>query len=92
MSINSPFHSIDFVEKMKTILQNNRCSITRECHLIDLLNAIDWLVCYLLEKSVRKIEELGTNLSSFDLKNTAQVYHLRTLSIVYIQVINLISL
>jgi hypothetical protein len=76
------------MEKMKMILRNNRCSITPECHLIDLLNAIDWLVCYLVEKSVRKIEELGTTLSSFDSKNAAQVYHRRTLSILYIQVIN----
>jgi hypothetical protein len=33
LTINSPFHSTDFVEKMKIILQNNRCSITPECHL-----------------------------------------------------------
>ncbi len=31
--INSPFHSIDFVEKINIILQNNRCSITPKCHL-----------------------------------------------------------
>jgi hypothetical protein len=57
---------------------------------LDLLDAIDWLLCYLVDKSVRKLEQL-TNLSVFDVKNTAQVYHLRTLSIVYIQVMNFIS-
>jgi hypothetical protein len=60
----------------------------KEC--LDLLDAIDWLLCYLVDKSVRKLEQL-TNLSVFDVKNTAQVYHLRTLSIVYIQVMNFIS-
>jgi hypothetical protein len=57
---------------------------------LDLLDTIDWLLCYLVDKSVRKLEQL-TNLSVFDVKNTAQVYHLRTLSIVYIQVMKFIS-
>ncbi|CAF1444008.1 unnamed protein product [Adineta steineri] len=87
ISINSPFHSVDFVKTMKNILQNNQCSITPECHLKDLLNAIDWLLCYIVDKSIRKLEQLTDtkDLSSFDLKNTAQVYHLRTLAIIYIQ-------
>ncbi|CAF4110144.1 unnamed protein product, partial [Rotaria sp. Silwood2] len=52
-----------------------------------LLNAVDWLLCYILEKSARKIEQLTMrkDLTSFDLKNAAQVYYLRTLSIIYIQ-------
>lgn len=56
--------------------------------LIDLLNAVEWLLCYILEKSAKKVEQLTKrkDLSSFDLKNNAQVYHLRTLSIIYIQV------
>ncbi|CAF4745532.1 unnamed protein product [Rotaria sp. Silwood1] len=87
LSINSPFHSADFLEKIKTILQNNQCSITSECHLKDLLDAIDWLLCYIVDKSIRKLDQLilTTNLSSFDLKNITQIYHLRTLSIIYIQ-------
>lgn len=54
----------------------------------DLLRAVDWLVCYTMEKCLRKVESLSVNtgLSSFDVKNAAQVYHLRTLSIVYIEV------
>jgi acyl-CoA oxidase len=63
-----------------------------EILFLDLINAMNWLLCYLVEKSVRKLEQLPTNLSSFDSKNTAQVYHLRTLSIVYIQVKNYIFL
>ncbi|CAF0826000.1 unnamed protein product [Rotaria sordida] len=86
-SINSPFKSILFIETMKNTLRDNHCSITSECHIKDLLNAVDWLLCYILEKSARKIDQLTIrkDLSAFDLKNTAQVYHLRTLSIVYIQ-------
>ncbi len=63
-----------------------------ELHIVisfsDLLDTIDWLLCYTVDKSVRKLEKLTltTNLSTFDSKNTAQVYHLRTLSIIYIQV------
>ncbi len=169
--IHSPFESILFIETMKTILRDNRCSITPECHikgkkkrlvewvffyqihnkrdvyslefsdrkvsicylhrttmntypmicfseilsyrvaksifdylvtllnevillmfsfLIDLLNAVEWLLCYILEKSARKVNQLmqRKDMSSFDLKNAAQVYHLRTLSIIYIQVKN----
>jgi len=54
----------------------------------DLFNAIEWLLCYILEKSVRKVDRLSTrnDLTSFDVKNAAQVYHLRTLSLIYIQV------
>ncbi|CAF2092526.1 unnamed protein product [Rotaria magnacalcarata] len=87
VSINSPFHSAGFLENMKTILQNNQCSITSECHLKDLLNAFDWLLCYIVDKSARKLEQLTLTKasSSFDSKNNAQVYHLRTLSIIYIQ-------
>jgi hypothetical protein len=52
------------------------------------LNAVDWLLCYILEKSAKKVDQLSKrkDLSSFDVKNAAQVYHLRTLSIIYIQV------
>lgn len=32
-AIHSPFESILFVEQMKTILRDNRCSITPECHM-----------------------------------------------------------
>ncbi|CAF3712651.1 unnamed protein product [Rotaria sordida] len=87
ISVNSPFHSADFIEKINIILQNKQCSITPECHLKDLLDAIDWLLCYIVDKSIRKLEHLTltTNLSTFDLKNMTQVYHLRTLSIIYIQ-------
>lgn len=55
---------------------------------LDLLHAVNWLLCYVLDKSVRKVDRLGTRaeLSAFDVKNAAQVYHLRTLSILYIQV------
>ena len=54
----------------------------------DLLRAVDWLVCYTLDKSLRKVESLSLNngVSPFEVKNAAQVYHLRTLAIVYIEV------
>ncbi|CAF1243662.1 unnamed protein product [Adineta ricciae] len=84
---NSPFHSADFIEDLKKILQNNQCSITSECCIQDLLGAFDWLLCYAIDKSIRKLERLSLmeNLSTFDVKNTTQVYHLRTVSILYIQ-------
>ncbi|UJR38051.1 hypothetical protein I4U23_030733 [Adineta vaga] len=87
IEIHSPFESIFFIKQMKNVLQNNRCSITPECHTKDLINAVEWLLCYILDKSTRKINQLTTrgNLSAFDLKNTAQVYHLRSLSLIYIQ-------
>ncbi|CAF4411914.1 unnamed protein product, partial [Adineta steineri] len=52
-----------------------------------LLNAVEWVLCYILEKSARKINQLTArnDMSPFDIKNAAQVYHLRTLSIIYIQ-------
>ena len=31
--INSPFESILFIDKMQTILRENRCSITSECRI-----------------------------------------------------------
>ena len=31
--INSPFESILFIENLKTILRDNRCSITPECRI-----------------------------------------------------------
>ncbi|CAM4748878.1 unnamed protein product [Rotaria magnacalcarata] len=85
--ISSPFKSIDFIATLKNTIRNNRCSITTECDIKDLLKAVEWLLCYILDKSARKVDQLSMqkNLSSFDLKNAAQVYHLRTLSIIYIQ-------
>ncbi|CAF4117910.1 unnamed protein product [Rotaria socialis] len=85
--ISSPFKSIDFIATLKNTMRNNRCSITAECDIKDLLKAVEWLLCYILDKSARKVDQLSMqkNLSSFDLKNAAQVYHLRTLSIIYIQ-------
>ncbi|UJR08223.1 hypothetical protein I4U23_012496 [Adineta vaga] len=82
-----PFHSVDFIKDMKSILEKNQCSITSECHLKDLLDAFDWLLCYMIDKCIRKLERLSLtkSLSLFDIKNTTQVYHLRTLSILYIQ-------
>lgn len=54
---------------------------------VDLVQAIEWLLCYILNKSAKKVDQLSAqaNLSAFELKNQAQVYHLRTLSIIYIQ-------
>lgn len=54
---------------------------------LDLLKAIEWLLCYILNKSAQKVDQLSSqaDLSAFELKNQAQVYYLRTLSIIYIQ-------
>lgn len=54
----------------------------------DLLPAVDWVLCYVLNKSVRKVDQVASrqDFNAFDVKNASQVYHLRTLSILYIQV------
>lgn len=65
--------------------------LVENCICLDLIKAVDWLLCFILEKSVRKVDQLSrtSDIAAFDLKNAAQVYHLRTLSILYIQVMML---
>lgn len=51
------------------------------------MNAYKWLVCYLLKQSYEKVQKLSQQgVDAFTAKNESQVFYLRTLSIVYIEV------
>lgn len=54
---------------------------------IDILNALDWLVAWLLEKTHNYTIELQQKgLNQFNVRNNTQVFHAQTLSIAYGQV------
>jgi hypothetical protein len=52
-----------------------------------LVHAYQWLVCYLLEESDRKVqEETAKGKSAFGTRNDSQVYYCRTLAIAFMEV------
>lgn len=52
-----------------------------------LVRAYQWLVCYLLEESDRKVqEETAKGKSAFGTRNDSQVYYCRTLAIAFMEV------
>lgn len=61
--------------------------------VLDIMEAYKWLICYLLKISSEKLECLTQQgVDAFTAKNNTQIYFLRTLSIVYIEVNNCIIL
>lgn len=85
---DTPLNSIDFFSQTKQIL-NTRCVVTEWIAASDakhLINTYKWLVCFLLRESDNKLQSLYKNGNdSFTAKNNAQIFYLRTLTIVYFE-------
>lgn len=82
-------NSIYYLNDAKKILKTKFTAKTVE-EAVDpnnIMNAYKWLVCYLLKESYEKVQRLtNQGADPFTAKNNAQIFYLRTLSIVYIEV------
>ncbi|XP_041840772.1 peroxisomal acyl-coenzyme A oxidase 3 [Melanotaenia boesemani] len=86
--IESPLHTVDFLDDFKQILKSSFSATTHgECVDPEVpLAAYRWLVCFLLEESQKRLEQeraLGNN--EFEARNNTQVYYCRSLAITYIE-------
>ncbi|XP_015259807.1 PREDICTED: peroxisomal acyl-coenzyme A oxidase 3 [Cyprinodon variegatus] len=86
--IQSPFHTVDFLDDHLKVLQSRFSAETVE----DCLNpevplaAYRWLICFLLEESQRRLEQQRASCNhEFEARNNSQVYYCRSLAISYIQ-------
>uniref|UniRef100_UPI0037E821AC peroxisomal acyl-coenzyme A oxidase 3 n=1 Tax=Semicossyphus pulcher TaxID=241346 RepID=UPI0037E821AC len=86
--IESPLHTVDFLNDSHKILQNKFTATTvDECVKPAVcVSAYQWLVCFLLEESHRRLEQQrAAGLEDFEARNNSQVYYCRSLAIAYIE-------
>ncbi|CAG5929639.1 unnamed protein product, partial [Menidia menidia] len=86
--IESPLHTVDFLDDFSSLLETRFTATTlEECMCSEVpLSAYKWLVCYLLQESNKRLEQeraLGRN--DFEARNNSQVYYCRSLAITYIE-------
>ncbi|KAM6150171.1 peroxisomal acyl-coenzyme A oxidase 3 isoform 1-T2 [Erethizon dorsatum] len=84
----SPLQTVDFLEAYPGML-GQRFQGTSVADWLDpaaSLAAYKWLVCYLLHGSHQKVtQETRSGRSDFEVKNSSQVYHLRTLALAFME-------
>lgn len=88
VKIESPLHSVDFLDNMNQILRTKFTPTTLEQCMDPAVPvaAYQWLVCFLLEKSQRRLQEQrAAGLDDFDARNNSQVYYCRSLALAYIE-------
>lgn len=86
--IESPFHSVDFLDDFHKILETKFTARTMEECMDSAvpLAAYKWLVCFLLEESRRRLEQQrASGKDDFEARNSSQVYYCRSLAIAYIE-------
>ncbi|XP_076002583.1 peroxisomal acyl-coenzyme A oxidase 3 [Genypterus blacodes] len=86
--IESPLQTVDFLENYKEILETKFTAATlEECMDPAVpLAAYQWLVCFLLVQSQRRLEEQrASGGGEFEARNNSQVYFCRSLSLAYIE-------
>uniref|UniRef100_A0A669C2G1 Acyl-coenzyme A oxidase n=1 Tax=Oreochromis niloticus TaxID=8128 RepID=A0A669C2G1_ORENI len=86
--IESPFHTVDFLEESQEILKSRFTALTVD-DCVDSavpLAAYKWLVCFLLEESQKRLEqERALGNDDFEARNNCQVYYCRSLAMAYIE-------
>uniref|UniRef100_A0A672ID40 Acyl-coenzyme A oxidase n=1 Tax=Salarias fasciatus TaxID=181472 RepID=A0A672ID40_SALFA len=82
--VESPLHTVDFLQDIDQILRGRFTAATvEEC--LDAA-AYQWLVCFLLEESQKRLEQQrAAGSGEFDARNKSQVFYCRSLSIAYIE-------
>ncbi|XP_008286603.1 peroxisomal acyl-coenzyme A oxidase 3 [Stegastes partitus] len=88
VQIESPLHTVDFLDDYQKILDSKFAATTMEQCMDSTVPvaAYKWLVCFLLEESQKRLEQqraLGKN--DFEARNNSQVYYCRSLAIAYIE-------
>ncbi|KAK2900310.1 peroxisomal acyl-coenzyme A oxidase 3 isoform X1 [Channa argus] len=86
--IESPLHTVDFLDDFQKILENRFNATTmEECMNSAVpLAAYKWLVCFLLEESHKRLEQQRIFAKDeFEARNNSQVYYCRSLAMAYIE-------
>ncbi|XP_044041086.1 peroxisomal acyl-coenzyme A oxidase 3 [Siniperca chuatsi] len=86
--IESPLHTVDFLDDFHKILESKFTATTLdECmDSAVALAAYKWLVCFLLEESQNRLEQQrASGKDEFEARNNSQVYYCRSLAIAYIE-------
>ncbi|KAF3836719.1 hypothetical protein F7725_004183 [Dissostichus mawsoni] len=86
--IESPLHTVDFLDDLQNILLTKFTARTMEECMDSAvpLAAYKWLVCFLLEESQKKLEQQrAMGKDDFEARNNSQVYSSRTLAMAYIE-------
>uniref|UniRef100_A0A3B3HVF1 Acyl-coenzyme A oxidase n=1 Tax=Oryzias latipes TaxID=8090 RepID=A0A3B3HVF1_ORYLA len=89
--IQSPLHSVDFLDDYQNILKTRftclYCSLTAPSSVSSVpLDAYKWLVCFLMEESQKRLEqERAAGRDDFEARNNSQVYFCRSLAIAFME-------
>ncbi|XP_074555214.1 peroxisomal acyl-coenzyme A oxidase 3 [Halichoeres trimaculatus] len=86
--IQSPLHTVDFLDDHQNILQTKfSASTLEECLEPSVcVSAYQWLVCFLLEESLGRLQQQRqVGLNDFEARNNSQVYYCRSLALAYIE-------
>uniref|UniRef100_A0AAQ5YS56 Acyl-coenzyme A oxidase n=1 Tax=Amphiprion ocellaris TaxID=80972 RepID=A0AAQ5YS56_AMPOC len=82
--IESPLHTVDFLDDYQKILESRFTPTTME-QCMDSA-AYKWLVCFLLGESQKRLEQQrALGKGDFEAHNNSQVYYCRSLAIAYIE-------
>lgn len=88
LRIESPFHTVDFLDDSREILKSRFTALTVDDCMDSAvpLAAYKWLVCFLLEESQKRLEqERALGRDDFAARNNCQVYYCRSLAMAYIE-------
>ncbi|XP_053199785.1 peroxisomal acyl-coenzyme A oxidase 3 [Scomber japonicus] len=86
--IESPLHTVDFLDDMHKILGSTFTATTMEQCMDPAVSlaAYKWLVCFLLEESHNRLkQQRALGKDEFEARNNSQVYYCRSLAIAYIE-------
>ncbi|CAK6976507.1 peroxisomal acyl-coenzyme A oxidase 3 [Scomber scombrus] len=86
--IESPLHTVDFLDDMHKILGSKFTATTMEQCMDSAVSmaAYKWLVCFLLEESHNRLkQQRALGKDEFEARNNSQVYYCRSLAMAYIE-------
>lgn len=86
--IESPLHTVDFLDDFPKILESKFTATTMDQCMDSAvpLAAYKWLVCFLLQQSHKRLEQQrAVAKDEFEAHNNSQVYYCRSLSLAYIE-------
>uniref|UniRef100_A0A3B4A3J0 Acyl-coenzyme A oxidase n=1 Tax=Periophthalmus magnuspinnatus TaxID=409849 RepID=A0A3B4A3J0_9GOBI len=86
--IESPLHTVDFLNDFHQILETRFTASTEEECMDSVVSvaAYKWLVCFLLDESFKRLQQQRSmGKDEFESRNNCQVYYCRSLSMAYIE-------
>ncbi|CAD5112102.1 DgyrCDS1344 [Dimorphilus gyrociliatus] len=80
--LSTPLNACEPLNRFKTILTSTFRRKSDTVSLNEVIEAYEWLICYLSEQSAEKLTLESKSNDSFTARNNSQVYFCRTLAIV----------